>query len=498
MERLNYRVLEESGYSGYILKDAPEKVLQFGEGNFLRAFADDFIDILNEKAGFNGKVAVCAPRGNKRGEEINVQEGLYTLLLRGRNKGKMTEQMRVISCLSRCINPVTDFGVLMRCAANPDLRFIISNTTEAGIVYDPTCRLTDAPAGSFPGKLTQLLYERFKYKLPGFIILSCELVDRNGDRLRECVEQYINSWGLPEEFAAWVRQSNTFCSTLVDRIVPGYPKDDAEDIFATLGYKDKLLCTGEIFGTWVIEGDKSILEELHADKGDVPIIVTDNIDLYKKRKVRILNGAHTSMSLAAFLAGCDTVGECMKDPVIRGFISRAVHEEIIPVLDDIDREDLEEFASDVADRFANPFISHSLLSIALNSTAKWKARVMPTVIEYHDRFGTLPKLLTFSFAAYLSFYHRGRELMERGLMGTRDDMDYIINDDRDILKFFYDLRDATAHELAEAVTGNEDLWGTSLKDLDGFAKEVEEYLIKIDEAGIYELMTELVSENKEA
>ena len=407
MDRLSYKTLENTGYEGVLLKDAPERVLQFGEGNFLRAFADHFIDLLNERAGFDAKVLVCQPRGNRMCDVINSQEGLYTLMLRGQDRGKTVEETRVISCISRCINPCDDHNGFLEAAHDPHLRFIISNTTEAGIIYDPSCKFTDAPASSFPGKLTRFLYERFNCGLPGFIILACELTDRNGDELRVCVEKYIDQWDLPHDFLKWVRTCNSFCTTLVDRIVPGYPKENAEEICDKLGYTDELLCIGEVFATWVIEGHKGILDELPANKADLPILVTDNVDLYKKRKVRMLNGIHTSMALAAFLAGKDTVGECMKDEVMSRYIQTALYDEIIPVLDEFERSDLEEYAAAVFDRFANPFISHELLSISLNSTAKWKARVMPTVTEYFARYKQLPEILTFSFAAYISFYHRG-------------------------------------------------------------------------------------------
>ena len=495
MERLNYQELENIGYDGYILKDAPEKVLQFGEGNFLRAFADCFIDILNEKAGFNGKVCICQPRGSRMCDVINSQEGLYTLLLRGQQMGKMVNEKRVISCVSRCINPNTDYDAFIECAHNPSLRFIISNTTEAGIVYDPSCELSDIPASSFPGKLTQFLYERFTYDLPGFIILSCELIDRNGDRLLECVENYISQWQLGDDFALWVKQNNTFCSTLVDRIVPGYPRDEADSICEELGYRDELLCTGEVFANWVIEGDRSILDEFPVDKADLPVYITGNVDHFKKRKVRILNGSHTAMSLAAYLAGKDTVGECMKDQVISGYIRKALYEEILPVLTDFDKNDLDDFAEAVFDRFANPFIHHELLSIALNSTAKWKARVMPTVVEYYEQNGKLPDILTFSFAAYISFYHTGYELTESGLTGSRNGQDYLISDDRYVLEEFYDLKDAGPLSLAEAVTGNRQMWDDTLADLPGFTQKVAGYIELIQDKGMYEAMKEAASIN---
>ena len=492
MDRLCYETLEKQGYGGYLLKTAPERVLQFGEGNFLRAFTDHFIDVMNEKAGFNGKVVVVTPRGTgKHWNVINSQEGLYTLLLRGQDKGRRVDDMRIISCISRCINPCEDNDGFLKCAANPDLRFIVSNTTEAGIVYDPQCKMTDEPASSFPGKLTRFLYERFKAGLPGFIILSCELIDRNGDELLNCVEKYSQQWELPEEFKQWIRKENTFCSTLVDRIVPGFPKEEADSLWEKLGYQDDLLDAGEVFASWVIEGPDTVLDEFPADKAGLPVILTDNVDPYKKRKVRILNGAHTSMVPAAFLTGMDIVRDCMGDDCIRGYMKTALYDETIPVLDGLDREELEEFTQAVFDRFANPFIDHELLSIALNSTAKWKARVMPTVLEYYEQKGELPKVLTFSFAAYLSFYHRGRVLEQGALKGEREGREFLIKDDEWVLEEFLRLRDLEDAELVQAITDNEKMWGDSLKKLPGFKETVTDDLKLIKDMGMYEAMRKI-------
>ena len=322
MNLLNYQTLKDQGYDGYLLKDAPERVLQFGEGNFLRAFVDCFIDQMNEKAGFDGKVVLVQPIAPGLAKLINDQEGLYTLFLRGQENQEAVNRKRVISCVSRCLNPYEEYQAVLDCAKNPDLRFLVSNTTEAGIVFDPACKADDAPPSSFPGKLTAFLYERFQLGLPGFIILSCELIDHNGEELKKCVKQYVDLWGLGEAFAKWVETENTFCSTLVDRIVTGYPRSEAQDICQELGYQDNLLDTGEVFGLWVIEGPQSIKDELPFEKAKLPILVVDDHTPYKQRKVRILNGAHTSMVLGAYLAGQDIVRSCMEDSVIHGFMNK--------------------------------------------------------------------------------------------------------------------------------------------------------------------------------
>ena len=494
MEKLSYKLLEERGYDGFLLKDAPEKVLQFGEGNFLRAFVDYFIDVMNEKADFNGKVVLCQPIEQGLSDMINDQEGLYTLFLRGQENGQKVNKKRVISSVSRCLNPYKEYDKFIECVKNPDIRFIVSNTTEAGIAYDPACKLDDKPASSFPGKLTQLLYERFQNKLPGFIILSCELIDRNGDELLKCVKKYIEQWGLSEEFLSFVENENVFCSTLVDRIVPGYPRAEAESICEELGYKDNLIDTAEVFGAWVIEGPASIEDEFPAKKAELPIIVVDNVDPYKKRKVRILNGAHTSMIMGAFLAGQDIVRDCMKDEVIKGYMNKALYSEIIPVLKGLEKKDLEDFAAAVSDRFANPFIDHELLSISLNSCSKWKARVMPTVLEYFEQKKELPKVLTFSFAAFLEFYHQGFEKRDGALVAKRGDKEFLIKDDEWVLDEFLSLKDADAKTLAKTVIENEKMWGSALKDLTGFEDKVTEDLLLIREKGMYEAMKEVQGE----
>ncbi len=492
MDKLSYAALEQQGYDGYLLKDAPERVLQFGEGNFLRAFVDYFIDEMNEKAGFDSKVVLCQPIAPGLAPQINGQEGLYTLFLRGRENGEKVNRKRVISCVSRCLNPYEDYQALLDCAKNPGLRFLVSNTTEAGIVFDPACKKDDAPPASFPGKLTLFLHERWKLGMKGFIILSCELIDHNGDELRRCVDQYIDLWGLEPEFKAWVKAENLFCSTLVDRIVTGYPRSEAEDICKELGYQDNLLDTGEVFGFWVIEGPQSIKDEFPFEKAGLPIIVVDDHTPYKQRKVRILNGAHTSMVLGAYLAGQDIVRDCMEDEVIHGFMNKTIYEEIIPTLD-LPKDELTDFAAAVTERFNNPYIDHALLSISLNSTAKWKARVLPSLTEYVKRVGKLPKCITFSFAAYIAFYHTAKEKGENCLIGRRGDGTYEIKDDQWTLDFYYGHRDDGVKAIAHAVVNHERMWDGKLAALEGFEEAVAAALERIEAVGMYEAMRECLA-----
>ncbi len=497
MKKLSYETLEEQGYDGYLLKDAPERVLQFGEGNFLRAFVDYFIDMMNEKADFNSKVVLCQPIGTApaMADMINDQEGLYTLYLRGFENGQKVNSKRIISCVSRCINPYSDFDALMSCAENPDLRYITCNTTEAGIVYDPACQLTDAPASSYPGKLTQFLYKRFqkfgKEAGKGFVILSCELIDNNGKELEKCVLQYANQWELGEEFIQWIQKENIFCSTLVDRIVTGYPRNEAAAICEENGYQDNIIDTGEVFGFWVIEGPESLKQELPFEKAGLPVLICSDHKPYKQRKVRILNGAHTSFVLGAYLAGQDIVRDCMEDEVINGFMNKTIYDEIIPTLT-LPKDELEGFAASVTERFKNPFIDHALLAISLNSTSKWKARVMPSLKGYVEKTGSLPACITASFAFYIAFY-RGKEMSADGLVGSRPGNTYTIKDDQDVLDFYLAHKDDSAAELAHAVCTNESFWGEDLSAIPGFEQAVTTYLEKIEAKGAYEVMKECLA-----
>lgn len=496
MKRLSYEVLKEQNYDGYLLENAPEKVLQFGEGNFLRAFVDYFFDNLNEKTGFNGKVTVVQPLPKHAPtsvpEWLNEQEGLYTLYLRGFEGGQKVNAKRVISCVSRCLNAYEDYEAVMACADNPELRYITSNTTEAGIVYDSSCQFTDKPASSFPGKLTQLLYRRFQKfgseKGKGFVILACELIDDNGKELEKCCIQHAKQWNLGEDFIAWLQEENVFCSTLVDRIVTGYPRSEAAAINEENGYEDMVLDTGEVFGFWVIEGPEWLNEELPFAKAGLPVIITDNHKPYKQRKVRILNGAHTSMVLGAYLAGQDIVRDCMADDVICGFMNKAIYDEIIPTLT-LPKDELESFAFSVTERFKNSFIDHALLSISLNSTSKWKARVLPSVKDYIKNTKSLPKCLTTSFALYIAFYKNGKEMTESGLAAVRPNGDsYTISDDKAVLEFYLAHKDDSARDLAYAVCANEDFWGEDLTKLEGFAEMTADTLEKIEREGTYAVM----------
>ena len=418
----------------------PEKVIQFGEGGFLRGFADWMIQKLNEKTDFCGSVVVVQPIKDGLCDILTQQNCVYTHLIRGIEGVEKT----VVDVISRCVKPYENYDEYLKLAENPDFRFIISNTTEAGICFEENDKLDDAPPKSFPAKLTQLLYKRFGLKLNGFIVLPCELIDRNGDNLKKTVLQYADIWNLENEFKNWVETKNVFCNTLVDRINTGFPKDENIDI----DYEDKMLNTSEFFHLWVIETEYDIEKEIPFSKADLNVIVTkDKLEMYRTRKVRILNGAHTSMVPYALLSGLDTVKSCMDNDKMRKHLEKCVFEEIIPTLD-LPKNELEAYANSVIERFSNPYIKHYLSAIALNSVSKFKVRVLPSILEYIKRFNKMPETLLFSFAKLIDFY--------------RTDM---TNDAPEVVEF---MKKATVEEIL----ANEKFWG---QDLSFLASEVKKY-----------------------
>ena len=492
MEKLSYKLLEKQGYNGYLLKDAPVKVLQFGEGNFLRAFVDYFFDLANEKVGYNGKVAVVTPISAGRAKEINEQDGLYTVLLRGLENGEKIVNKRIISSISKVINPYEEYDALMEYAVNPEIRFVVSNTTEAGIAYDPSSKFEDKPSSSFPAKVTQVLFERYNKlgneNAPGLVFLSCELIDHNGEELKRCVNCYIDQWNLGDGFKSWVNEKNIFCSTMVDRIVTGYPRAEADAINAENGYIDDNLDTGEIFAVWYIEGPQFLEDELPFKAAGLPVIVTPDCRPFKQEKVRILNGVQTTITLAAYLAGNDIMRFALQDKAVADFASNVVYKEIIPTLPyseefPFTNDDLIEYARVIFDRLNNPFIDHQLMAISLNTTSKWKARVLPSLLGYAEKFGRVPTGLTLGFCAYMCFFH-GYELRDNGLVNSRNGKEYMINDDRAVLEFYYEHRNDSLHELAEAVMKREDWWGLDLTTVPTFLDEAKRILTKIEKEGM--------------
>ena len=456
----------------------PIKVMQYGEGNFLRAFVDYMIDIANEKGAFDGDIAIIKPIDFGTLERFNNQDNLYTVVLRGKENGEVKNESRVITSVQKVLDAKENYDEYMALANLDTLRFVVSNTTEAGITLDINDNFEGLPK-TYPGKLTKFLYERFKAfdgaLDKGLIILPVELIEDNGIKLKKCVKELIKVWNLGECFEKWIDEANVFASTLVDRIVTGYPKNEAKAICENLGYEDELLDVGEPFGAWVIESEKDISEEFPLDKIGQPVIFTDNQKPYRERKVRVLNGAHTSSVLAGYLYGIDIVRDLMYDEVMGKYIRKVVDEEIVPEVP-LALDEVKAFADSVYERFENPFIDHALLSISLNSVSKWKSRCLPSLKDSLKNKGELPKLLTFSFASLLAFYSSS-DLREDGLYNKRSNGDeYVIHDDKAVLEFFAENSAKETSEFVKLVCAKEDFWGEDLNNIEGFAAKVTENL----------------------
>lgn len=439
----------------------PERVLQFGEGNFLRAFIDWMFQRMNDAGVFNGRAVVVQPLENGLVEMLNEQDALYTLYLRGIESGKTINQHELIQSISRGINPYREWPAYLETARNPELRFVVSNTTEAGIAYVPTEKPEAVCPASFPAKLTAWLAERFDAfdgsEESGMVFLPCELINYNGAKLKECILKHSADWKLGTGFDQWIENDCVFLSTLVDRIVPGYPRAEVDAMMEELGYEDKLICAAEIFHLLVIEGPASLKEELPFHQAGLNVVWTDDMQPYRTRKVGILNGAHTANVLGAFLGGVDTVGDMMKDEDFGPFVRSTVFDELVPALN-MDQDEVKAFAEAVMERFQNPYIRHELLSISLNSVAKWKVRVLPSVKSSLEKTGEVPSLLAFSLAALIAFYKGD----------LRDG--YVLKDDPAVVDFM--LKAWTSDHVTEEVLGNIDFWGEDLRELPGFAGEV--------------------------
>ena len=421
----------------------PVKVLQFGEGGFLRGFVDWMLQKLNDQGLWNGSVAVVQPIEKGLCELLDEQNGVFTHIIRGA-EGVETS---VVDVIDSTVQPYKDFLAYLKLAENPELRFIVSNTTEAGITFNENDKITDTPPKSFPAKLTLFLKKRFELGLGGFIFLPCELIDRNGDNLKKTVLQYAELWGLGDGFVNWVNNENVFCNTLVDRINTGYPKEEVID----LEYEDKLVNTSEFFHLWVIETAYDLESELPFSKAGLNVIVTkDALERYRTRKVRILNGAHTSMVCYALLSGLETVKDCMDDEGMYEFLKTCLFKEIIPTLD-LPEAELLDYANNVLTRFANPYIKHYLSSIVLNSVSKFKVRVLPSVLEYKKRFGSYPENLVFGLSKLIEFYKTGAP-----------------NDDADVMEFM-------KNETLENILKNTDFWGTDLSNMEKEIKNANPY-----------------------
>ena len=454
-------------------KPRPVKILQFGEGNFLRAFVDWMVDILNEKTDFNSAIEIVQPIAKGMANEVNAQDGLYHVVLKGIQQGKIFSETRLITCVSKAINPYEDFSNYLKSAENPDLKFIVSNTTESGIAFSSSDSNPAALADTFPGKVTQLLFHRFKFfngdNKKGLILLPCELIEKNGDALKKAIVDYAALWKLPSGFTQWIDSANTFCNTLVDRIVPGFPRDTIKEIQTTIGFDDNLVVQAEPFHLWVIEGPAAVQEHLPTAKAGLDVKFVTDLTPYRTQKVRILNGAHTTLVPVAYLAGFRTVKEPIDDAAIGSFIRNTIANEIIPTLD-LPVDELNKFADDVIERFQNPFIKHELLSIALNSISKYKVRVLPSVLEYHKRTGRLPSNLLYALAALIRFYK-----------GEWQGNVIPLNDAPEIIDFFKTAwENHDADKVAQNVLANESFWGQDLNKVKGLTEVVTKALRQIE------------------
>lgn len=477
-----------------VSKERPIKILQFGEGNFLRGFADYMIDIANEEQIFNGNIIIVKPISYGNLSNFHQQKYQYTVSLRGLVEEKATVINRKITSITGAIDCYEEFEEYKKLAELPSLRFIISNTTEAGIVFDPEDEVSLTPPRTFPGKLTQFLYYRYQAfagdPTKGCILLPVELIDDNGRVLKKCVLDYIDLWHLEEGFRYWIEHACIFTSTLVDRIITGYPGQQIKKEWEELGYEDRLLVTGEPFGLWVIESDQDISEEFPLHKAKLPVLFTDDQKPYKQRKVRILNGAHTSFVLASYLCGNDIVRNSMEDKDICKFITDTIFTEIIPTLS-LPKEELVNFADDVILRFKNPYVDHSLLAISLNSVSKWKARCLPSLLDYIKIYQKLPVHLTFSLAALLAFYH-GEEIKEGALIGHRGHEEYRIMDDEHVLLFFRDHFTSDTPSLVSNFLSNTSFWGMNLNEIPGLSDALIQYYHNIQTFGMRNALCKLL------
>ena len=472
--------LSKKTYKDY--KEYPEKVLQFGEGNFLRCFVDWMFHQLNKKAGFNGSVVVVQPIDKGMVNMLNEQDGLYTIYLRGLKNGKAESNHEVIDVISRGINAYEDFNTYLKTAEQPDIRYVISNTTEAGIAFDDNDKSTDTPPNSFPAKLAVWLQHRYKCfsgdASKGVHIIPCELIERNADNLKKIILQLAEKWNYEVSFVTWLNKACTFNNTLVDRIVPGYPKERMGEITAELGYEDKQVVEGEPFHLWVIQASDGLQKELPFPSIGLDVLYVDDIIPYRTRKVRILNGAHTALVPVAYLYGIDTVRESVEDPVIGKYLRDTIFEEIIPTLD-LPKEELEQFANEVIDRFRNPYIKHLLMSISLNSWSKFETRVLPSILEYKKRKGSIPQRLAFSLAATIAFYK-----------GQRGEETIALNDDAgamELLKNAWASSDGSEQAIKQIVTkvlGYEKNWKRDLNQIEGLNDAVTKHLINIEKYGL--------------
>jgi tagaturonate reductase len=456
--------------------ERPVKVLQFGDGNFLRGFADWIIDILNEKADFNGSIQVVAPLRKGRVASLDHQDGLFHVVLNGISNGEVISEVRLITSVCGYIDPYSQHDSFLKTAKDPNIRFLFSNSTESGIAFLESDIDSTKPAESFPGKVTQWLWHRFIHfrgdSRAGIYFLPCELVQNNGDTLQELVLKYAAAWNFPPEFSSWINDHNTFCNTLVDRIVTGFPKERAAELNNMTGFEDEKLVAAEPYYLWVIESKNQVEEIFPSAKADLAVEFVPDLKPYRTRKVRILNGAHTAMMAMAYLRGLRTVRDAIEDPYIFEFLEHAIRNEVIPTLP-LPAGELNKFADEVIERFRNPYIKHELASIALNSISKFKVRVLPSILDYEMIKGVLPENLVRSFAALLIFY-RGEWQGEK--MPVKDDDSVMV-----FMKQAWEQ--PTIKHAIDVILSNSSLWGEDLTMVRGLSERISKAVDIIEGCG---------------
>lgn len=476
----------------------PINILQIGDGNFLRGFTDWMIDVANEQGVFSGRVAIAQPLSQGIAQKLNDQQGLFTVLLRGIENGQTVENHRVVSCVQEGINPHANWSRMLELATSQDLRFVISNTTEAGIVDVPEDFTQDRTPTSFPAQMTAFLHARFLRfggdSQAGLVFLPCELIEGNGTTLKRIVLLHAQRWNLGADFVSWLESSNHFFNTLVDRIVPGYPAAEADALCTTFGYADSLLVAAEPFHLWVIEGPQAFADEFALHRAGLNVVWTEDMQPHRTRKVRILNGAHTASALASFSAGLETVAEMIADPIVARYLNKLMFDEIVPFVP-LPALERESYARSIMERFGNRFIRHELISITLNSVSKWKVRVLPTVKDFARANGRAPQLLSFSLAALLHFYH-GQMGANGEFAGVRNGRTYPIKDDATalaVIEAAWKTCDSKhPHAMVRAVLSDARLWGEDLNQVADLASRVGDYLARIDAVGIKAAMAEAV------
>jgi tagaturonate reductase len=486
LDQLNARLVKDKNlFPDFNFEQLPEKVIQFGEGNFLRGFVDWMIHEMNRQGVFNGRVVAIQPTPHgKVVPKLNEQDGLYTLILRGLVNGEMVETTQIITSISRGINPYEKWNEVLKVAENQDIEFVFSNTTENGLVYKKEDYITGKAPSSFPGKLTAFLYHRFISQKSGMVIIPCELVENNGTLLKQIVLKIIDDWEFPNSFKKWIEQENIFCNTLVDRIITGFPSVEIEQINASLGYYDKLLTVGEPYHLFAIESHQDLSEKIPFQKVGLNV-QWGNVAPIRELKTRILNGAHTMIFAIGLLAGKATVYEAMQDESIRHFILKAVESDILPYVNFI-KNNKEDFAKKTFDRFLNPYIKHYLIDIGQNSLSKFKSRLLPTLKEsYESEVNSFSKFVTFSLSALLLLY---RPLKVEGdyFIGKWKEKQYRIRDRPFYIQFLEEVwkSGTNLEDIIRRILSEQSMWSIDLTRFEGLEDLTREYMLLIEKEGI--------------